>query len=390
MTVRKLASLSLLLFALLVPATAGADLFEWKDTFRSGAGDGGSFARAMGLATDDAGRVYVADEGAGRVEVYDNAESGNKYLRSLNVKIGQPIGVWVDNRQRVYVTDQADDSVAFFDNFVDDFDFRREFGGAGTAIDKMAGPRQVTTDRGNQIFVVERDNVRVQYFKPKGGETVGYAAFGTGSDGDFMRPEGIVREGDERFYVTNDDPNEGRVRVFDKRGKVIRELAGPGRDFGQVSNPRGIVRDQAGRILVVDAGNSRIQIFSSYASGNVLLGAIGFPGSGRGQFNDPQGIAVAPGANLYVADTANGRVVRMKYDDADDDGALDARDNCRGLANVSQTDTDKDGKGDACDEDIDNDGKPNEADACPRERPRRDVNNDGCFDPPAKKRRRRR
>ncbi|MBA3301319.1 MAG: thrombospondin type 3 repeat-containing protein [Thermoleophilaceae bacterium] len=382
---RKLASFILLSFAMLLPASAGAQIFEWKDSFISGAGDGGRFAQAIGLTSDNAGRVYVADFLAGRVEIYDNAESGNKYLRSLTVKIGRPTGVWVDNRQRVYVADAQDDSVAFFDNFNDDFDFRREFGGAGTEIGKMSGPRGVTTDRGNGIFVVERENARIQYFRPQGGKTVGFAAFGTGGTGDFLQPEGVVREGDDRFYVTNDDPFEGRVRVFDKRGKVIRDLAGPGGEFGQVSSPRGIVRDPAGRILVVDAGNSRVQIFSSFASGNVFLGAIGLPGAAEGRFSSPNGVTVTPGANLYVADTGNGRVVRIKYDDADDDGAIDARDNCRGLANVGQTDTDKDGKGDPCDEDIDNDGKPNEQDKCPREKPKRDANNDGCFDLPARR-----
>lgn len=43
----------------------------------------------------------------------------------------------------------------------------------------------------------------------------------------------------------------------------------------------------------------------------------------------------------------------------------DACDNCPYIKNPDQSDIDKDGKGDACDEDIDNDGILNERDNCP-------------------------
>jgi hypothetical protein len=50
--------------------------------------------------------------------------------------------------------------------------------------------------------------------------------------------------------------------------------------------------------------------------------------------------------------------------DSDSDGFVDASDNCPFIANTDQKDTDKDGLGDACDDDADGDGVVNSQDNC--------------------------
>ncbi|MBU0675258.1 MAG: thrombospondin type 3 repeat-containing protein [Proteobacteria bacterium] len=70
--------------------------------------------------------------------------------------------------------------------------------------------------------------------------------------------------------------------------------------------------------------------------------------------------------------------------DADDDGVFDATDNCPTTANASQTDTDGDGKGDACDDltDSDKDGIADSADNCPStaNSSQKDTDGDGMGD----------
>lgn len=61
------------------------------------------------------------------------------------------------------------------------------------------------------------------------------------------------------------------------------------------------------------------------------------------------------------------------------DGINDNRDNCPKVANSDQLDTDNDGRGDACDNDADNDDIPNIKDNCPLVYNPDQTDTDGMF-----------
>ncbi len=77
---------------------------------------------------------------------------------------------------------------------------------------------------------------------------------------------------------------------------------------GQLRNPLALAVDAAGNVYVVDAGNSRIQKFSSAGA---FITKWGSHGSGDGQFNSPRGIAVDAAGNVYVTDMANNRIQKF-------------------------------------------------------------------------------
>ena len=77
---------------------------------------------------------------------------------------------------------------------------------------------------------------------------------------------------------------------------------------GQLYNPYDVAVDASGNVYVVDAGNNRIQTFTTSGVYIVQWGTLG---SGNGQFHIPRGVAVDASYNVYVADTANERIQKF-------------------------------------------------------------------------------
>src|SRR3954467_12925385 len=176
--------------ALALPAAAQAALFEFDGSFGSGVNPDGRFQQAAGLAVDEAGRVCVADSAGGRVEVFDNAENGNKFLGVIANGVTRPTGVAVDNRQRVVVADAAANVIDKFDSFNDGGEFLRVIGSSGQALGELQGPQMLDTDSRAYIYVAEQGNSRVQFFNGNGGPIL---RFGGGDPRPFNNPLGRGR-----------------------------------------------------------------------------------------------------------------------------------------------------------------------------------------------------
>lgn len=349
-------------------ATAHAALITPSGSFGSGARPTG-FDDAESIAVDDAGRVYVADAGAGRVEVFDSATAGNRYLLSIGEgRLVRPVAVAVDNRQRVYVADTGRNVVELYDSASRRFAPRGVLGGPGQALGQFDHPAGLTTDPTQRLFVTERGNLRVSVFRPaRRGGIVFQSAFGIGLPEPFLRPGATARDSDGRLYIANSDA-DGGIRAFDRRGRFISAVGGV-----VPKSPRGVAVDRFDRIVVSDTGNARLLVYGPLQRGAPHVETYTAEG-----LETPGPVAFAPGALVYVL--SRGRVVRLRFDDADVDGVADAGDNCLGLLNPTQANADDDARGDACDDDDDGDGKLDPDDRCPTESaPARDP--DGCRDP---------
>ena len=350
-------------------APADAQLLSDTGSFGSGARPEQGFQEPVSIAVDDAGRVYVADAAAGHVEVFDSAPANNRYLTSLGAgRLVRPVAVAVDNRQRVYVADAGRNVVERYDAFSRRFEPRGTLGGPGQALGQFDGPAGLTTDPGQRLYVTEQGNLRVSIFRPaRAGGVVFQSAFGIAMPEPFLQPGPIARDSDGRLYVANSHP-QGGVRAFDRRGRYISPVGS--------SAPRpvqGVAVDRFDRVLISDTAANRIQVHGPLQQGAELLETFASE-----TIAAPGPLAPAPGALVYVL--AQNQVVRLRFDDKDLDGAVDAGDNCLGLANPDQAEADDDGHGDACDGDDDGDGRADGDDRCPTEAASA-SDGDGCRDP---------
>jgi sugar lactone lactonase YvrE len=131
--------------------------------------------------------------------------------------------------------------------------------------------------------------------------------------GQLSGPTGVTRAFDGNIYVANTGNN--RIEVFEPDGTVLPPLGGPGSGPGQFNEPSSVFGLAAeSSLLVLDAGNNRVQKLS--LNGVPVAGFNGPSGAGSlpGSFNAPRGITADVDGRFWVADTGNNRVQAFDAD----------------------------------------------------------------------------
>lgn len=232
------------------PKTEGqvmSEKFFGKQTFNY-------LKKPMGVATDSAGIVYVADMDASTIRVIDfEKKKMTSFLE--DVPIGLPIGLAIDSKDNLYVADA----------------------------------------NGKQILEFNSHRVLVR---------------GLGA-GELGKPTFIaLDESRGRLYVS--DVVKSEVVVFDLRsGMKLFAFGGKGNAKGKLYSPQGIAIDKEGRIFVAEQFNARIQVFD--AEGKHLY-MFGSRGDKEFQFEGPRGLAFDSNGNLFVAETRKAAVLIFQPD----------------------------------------------------------------------------
>jgi DNA-binding beta-propeller fold protein YncE len=255
-----------------------------------------------GIATDSQDRLYVVDTFLKRVHVFDAERNQYFFFPADRTMLASPIGIAIDQGGIVYITDSKKGLVYIFkDNgktFLSTIGsgiFKRP---TGIAINPKTSELLVVDTLLSRVFRFDLSN-RL----PKG-------SFGTdgATAGMFHYPTNIFVTLTGDIIVS--DALNFRVQVFSPEGRFLFTFGRIGDEPGTFSRPKGVAADSDGNIYVVDALLDNIQVFDKRGR---LLMAFGEHGRRYGEFWLPTGIYIDNNDLIYVSDSSNQRVQIFKY-----------------------------------------------------------------------------
>jgi YD repeat-containing protein len=260
-----------------------------------------------GMVADPSGDLWITDPGNQRVQRWLAGEDFNFNISfqhsfgqqgSANGQFNHPADVAIDAQRNLFVIDRENHRVQKFDgagNFI------KAFGSSGSGDGQFNFPSAIAVDPEGDVWVADRLNHRVQQFSKEGAYI---SKFGTGSSGpgQIRFPQGLAIDTAGNIYLAEFGPGAQGLQKFKPNGEFIKLIASQGSTPGQVSAPAGLDIDAEGNLWVADRGNSRIQAFDP--AGNFLRQ---FKGAGAAAFT-PSAIDVDGKGTVWVGDTANDRV----------------------------------------------------------------------------------
>ena len=290
----------------------------------------GQFNTPNGIAVDDMGHVYVADELNHRIQKFS---SHGRLLGVLggtpgvgNGQFNAPYGVAVDGFGDVYVADTRNNRIQKLSptgRFLARWGRNGGDGSSGTGSGEFSSPRGIAVDDLGHVYVADHDNNRVVKLSPTGrfmaiwGRNGGDGTAGSGR-GEFNLPRGVAVDHSGHVFVAEKANN--RIQEFTSEGRFIRRWGAhggdgtPGSGNGEFRVPYTIAIDGAGDMYVTDVLNHRIQKFGP--TGRFIAryghnGGDGTPGTAPGEFEEPYGVATDCRSNVYVTEEGTARVQKL-------------------------------------------------------------------------------
>lgn len=267
----------------------------------------GSPARGLvapyGVTVDTEGTIYVVDAALKTVQIYNRSRNTFSMVPDDDHLFEAPINAVADGEAgHLYVTDSGAGLVRFFalsgTGAVGEFGKGELERPTGIALNKTTNELLVLDTRQAAVLRYNRYDLKLK------------GRFGSrGTDyGQFNHPTTLTVNNNGEILVN--DALNFRIQIFSPTGEFRHAFGKAGDSPGYFSRPKGIAVDSDNNIYVVDTLFDNVQIFD--AKGGVLL-SFGQSGQAAGEFWMPTGIFIDQNDRIYVADTYNKRVQIFQY-----------------------------------------------------------------------------
>ena len=155
----------------------------------------------------------------------------------------------------------------------------------------MKTPWYISVGSDGRIIICDYDDKTIKVLSPDGKDILqSFRAPGCDAE-----PWFVVYQQD-KFFVSY--PEANRVMVFNIAGEYLYDIGSEGTGDGQFSGPTGLAIDKFDRLIVCDAGNRRLQLFTLDGKyfAKVAAGSLFVHNS------HPFGCAVSDTGHLFVTD----------------------------------------------------------------------------------------
>lgn len=306
-----------------------------------------NFSLTTGIATDSTGAVYVANSHNTILKITHSGVvmtfAGKPDVRGTADGIGSaarfvyPIGIATDSAANVYVADKASNTIRKITPIGEVTTLAGTAGVTGHtdgvgANASFFSPVAVATDSSGNVYVADSGNNTIRKITPAGVVTTIAGLAGESGDLDgigaaarLTAPYSITTDGAGDLFVA--EISKHTIRKITPEG-VVTTLAGKAGDSGHADGvgadatftaPHGVTTDKAGNVYVADYGNNTIRKITPTGVVTTIAGLADTDDSGEfdgvgaaATFFQPMAVATDSAGNVFVLESDNIREVTPK------------------------------------------------------------------------------